>query len=189
MLSRKLARWSPERFHLALSRLMALVWIRWKWNERNELAPGSASFSFDREQMAIEAYSVSITWVTFMAGSLTCLTSHSANPALAALNFMIQLLVLLVVTPLLMAVVSITLRLSRFTGRDAASTSRIQSFVFFLVAGMTAGVLILEHRCRLLGIIWLTLNGLNALAALILWTFRRQVRALEEFLRQCPPEN
>lgn len=189
MLSRKLARWSPERFHLALSRLMALVWIRWKWNERNQPASGSASFSFDREQMAIEAYTVSIAWVTFMAGSLTCLTSHFANPALAALNFMVQLLVLLVVTPLLMAVVSITLRVSRFTGRDAGSTSRIQSFVFFLIAGMTAGILILETRCRLLGIIWLTLNGLNALAALILWTFRRKVRAVEEFLRQCPPEN
>lgn len=189
MHSRKLARWSPERFHLALSRVVALVWLRLKWNERNQPASGSASFSFDREQMAIEAYTVSVGWVAFMAGSLTCLTSHDTNPILTALNFIVQLLVLVVVTPLLMAVVSITLRLSRYAGRDAATTSRIQSFVFFLVAGMTAVILILENRCRWLAVIWLTLNGLNALAALILWLFRKRVRLLEEFLRQCLPEN
>lgn len=189
MHSRKLARWSPERFHLALSRLGALAWLRWKWKERNHRASGLASFSFDREQMAIEAYTVSVAWVTFMAGSLTCLTSHSTSPVLTALNFIAQLFVLLVVTPMLMAVVSITLRVSRYAGRDAASTSRVQSFVFFLVAGMTAVVLILENRCRWLAVIWLTFNALNALAALILWLFRKRVRVVEEFLRQCLPED
>lgn len=189
MHSRKLARWSPERFHLALSRVVALIGLRLKWDERNQPAPAFASFSFEREQMAIEAYTVSVAWVTFMVGSLTCLTSHSMSPILTALNFIAQLVLLIVLTPLLMAVVSIALRLSRYVGRETASASRIQSFVFFLVAGMMAIILLLENRCRWLAVIWLTLNGLNALAALVLWMFRRKVRALEEFLRQCLPEN
>lgn len=189
MHSRKLARWSPERFHLALSRLVALAWLRLKWAERNQPASGSASFSFDREQMAIEAYTVSVVWVTFMAASLTCLTSPSRNPVVTALNFILQVLVLVVVTPLLMALVSITLRVWRYTGPDSASTSRIQSFVFFVVAGMTAVVLIIENRCRWLAVIWLTLNVINALAASILWLFRNRVRAVEELLRQCLPED
>lgn len=186
---RKLTRWSPERFHLAISRLLALAWLRLKWAERNQPALDSASFSFDREQMAIEAYTASVVWVTFMAASLTCLTSHSTNPLLTALNFILQVLVLAVATPLLMALVSITLRAWRYTGPDSASTSRIQSFVFFVVAGMTAVVLIIENSCRWLAVIWLTLNVINALSALILWLFRNRVRAVEEFLRQCLPED
>lgn len=189
MRTRQLARWSPERFHLALSRALALFWLRLKWDERDRPAPGYGSFSIDREQMAIEAYSVSVVWVVFMALSLTCLTSHPGDLLLAAIVFVGQIFVLFIVSPLLMVLVSATLRVARYVGPDPASTSRIQSFVFFLVAGATAVLLMFANHCRWLAMTWLGLNLINGLAAALLWLYRARVRELEDLLRQCLPDD